>query len=219
MSRPKLVDLFCGAGGSSMGYHQAGFEVTGVDIRPQPRYPFAFVQADALEYVAEHGHRYAAIAASPPCQAYTILGNLYQDRTYPDLLGPMVERLRAWGGPWIVENVDRAPFPRDLPVIQLCGSSMGCWRLRRHRWFAGAVPTLVPGCEHWRWAGHPPIGVHGHGTDGWLARKGYRFTQAERQRAMGIDWMNRDELAQAIPPAFTRYLGAFLLGAVRERVA
>ena len=96
MTRPRLLDLFCGAGGAAVGYHRAGFDVVGVDIKPQPRYPFEFVQADALEYVAEHGHEFDAIHASPPCQLYTVANNIH-GKNHPDLLPSTRERLIASG--------------------------------------------------------------------------------------------------------------------------
>jgi len=213
VTRPRLLDLFCGAGGAAMGYHQAGFEVVGVDIAPQPRYPFEFHQADAMTFPLDG---YDAIHASPPCQSYSDLRAVHQDRIYPDLLTPIIMRLRAQAAPWVVENLDFAPFPPDARSVQLCGSSMGCWRLRRHRWFTGFVPVLVPGCEHWRWGGSPPIGVYGDG--GKKGNRGYRGTAGERRRAMGIDWMTRAELSEAIPPAYTRFIAGELLAHL-ERVA
>lgn len=109
MTRPRLLDLFCGAGGCSAGYDRAGFDVTGVDVVPQPRYPFAFHQGDALEYVAAHGHEYDAIHASPPCQSYTPLRALSPDKEYPDLVAVTRAALEATGRPWVIENVPGAP--------------------------------------------------------------------------------------------------------------
>src|SRR3990167_2895583 len=104
----KLLDLFCGAGGAAVGYHQAGFDtIVGVDIKPQKHYPFTFVEADALEYLAEHGHEFDAIHASPPCQGYSIMRNLpwLRDKDYPLLIEPIRERLIAAAVPYIIENV------------------------------------------------------------------------------------------------------------------
>lgn len=109
--KPRLLDLFCGAGGAAAGYYRAGFEVVGVDLAPQPRFPFPFVQADALAHLADHGREFDAIHASPPCQAYSICGALPQcQRDYPRLLEPVRELLVASGRPWILENVVGAPL-------------------------------------------------------------------------------------------------------------
>lgn len=220
MSKPRLLDLFCGAGRAGMGYHRAGFDVTGVDISPQPRYPFAFVQGDALEYVRAHGHEFDAIHASPPCQAYTSLGAMHKDRQYPDLLAATRRLLIASGRPWVIENVPGAP----MAGIALCGSMFGlgaqcrdgAWhQLRRHRLFESSVFLLSPACQH---EGRP-VGVYGNGggSEGRAylpGINGYTGNAAERRAAMGIDWMNRHELSQAIPPAYTRFIGEQLLAAV-----
>src|SRR5262252_422519 len=109
MARPRLLDLFCGAGGAAMGYSRAGFDVTGVDHRPMPRYPFVFVQADALEYVAEHGREYDVIHASPPCRAYSRMRRITK-REYPELIAPTRATLDAVGRPFVIENVEHAPL-------------------------------------------------------------------------------------------------------------
>src|SRR3990167_3259097 len=118
---PRLLDLFCGAGGSAVGYSRAGFDdIVGVDNRPMPRYPFTFVQADALEYVAEHGREFDAIHASPPCQGYSVMRNLpwLKAKEYPLLIEPTRELLEAFGKPWIIENVMGA----KLRAGWLCGT-------------------------------------------------------------------------------------------------
>ena len=203
MSKPKLLDLFSGAGGAAMGYHRAGFDVTGVDIKPQKNYPFDFIQADALEYAAEHGHEFDVIHASPPCQAFSN-ARVIHGNDHPDLLTPTRELLQQIGAPWVIENVPGAPMRRDLI---LCGSMFpelrdGDFGIVRHRWFEFSENRLflVPPCQH------PPrvISVFGHG--------GHIYHGvAHWRRVMGIEWMNRDELAQAIPPAYTEYIGEQLL--------
>ena len=141
MSRPKLLDLFCGAGGCSVGYHRAGFDVTGVDARPQPSYPFAFVQADALAYLGEHGREYDAVHASPPCQRYSIARRIHGNgETHPDLLEPTRAALVSNGRPWIIENVPGAPV--RFPVL-LCGLMFGL-RVFRHRLFESSVLLFCP---------------------------------------------------------------------------
>ena len=155
---PKLLDLFCGAGGAAMGYHSAGFdEIVGVDIKPQPRYPFEFVQDDALEYLAEHGHDYDAIHASPPCQGYSIMHNLpwLRGRDYPLLILPVIEMLEALGKPYVVENVmgarhgsktlkKRGLESHGLKAGWLCGMTFGL-PFYRHRLFATNWFWLAPG--------------------------------------------------------------------------
>lgn len=211
----RLLDLFCGAGGAAMGYHRAGFDVVGVDHRPQPRFPFAFVRADALEYLAVRGREYDVIHASPPCQAYSATRHLPNARgDHQDLVGPMRDLLLATGRPWLIENVPGAPL--RPPSVMLCGLSFGL-RVFRHRWFESSTLLLVP--AHPR-HGKRRIGVGGFvcvvgNGGGWLERR--RYVPADHRNktawslAMGIGWMTRDELAQSIPPAYTEYLGRQLL--------
>ncbi len=191
----RLLDLFCKAGGAAMGYHRAGFEVVGVDIEPQPNYPFEFHQADALEYPLDG---FDVVHASPPCQAFTV-ARVIHGKGHSDLLTPSRKRLEAWGGRWVIENVPGAPMRKDLV---LCGSVFGELRLRRHRWFEldSPVAWMTPPCSH----GTETISVFGHG--------GHNYHGVESWKAvMGIDWMTRDELAQAIPPAYTEFIGSRLL--------
>jgi DNA (cytosine-5)-methyltransferase 1 len=213
---PKLLDLFCGAGGAAMGYHLAGFDVYGVDIKEQPRYPFKFCQADAMTFPLEG---FDAIHASPPCQAFTAArvvwnGRLPDDR-HIDLLTPIRERLQAQKAPWVIENVPGAPMQRN---VVLCGTQFGL-DVRRHRWFEASVPLfgLLPPC--WHHSG--TISVFGH--SGEASRKGNvqrRHVPLEEQKqAMGIDWMSRDELSQAIPPAYTEWIGGQLMSHLKERAA
>ena len=192
----KLLDLFCGAGGAAMGYYRAGFtDITGIDINPMPRYPFKFIRADALEYLAEHGREYDVIHASPPCQAFTIARKIF-GREHPDLLTPVRELLQKAGKIWVIENVPGAPM---RPDVMLCGSIFGQPRLIRHRWFelSFPFPHLLPPCQH---DNGNIISVFGHG--------GHIYhSKWEWEKVMGIDWMTRKELAQAIPPAYTEFIG------------
>lgn len=203
-ARPLLLDAFCGAGGCSWGYVQAGFRVVGVDIVPQPSYPFDFVQADALDYIAAHGHRYQAIHASPPCQAWTNAQRL-RKRDHPDLIAPLRPLLRATGKPYVIENVPNAPL---YDPILLCGRMFNL-TLYRHRLFELPIPLGQPEHpEHTQnvvkvgrpWRAGDVTAIVGHFSNVTAAR-----------RVMGIDWMTRDELSQAIPPAYTRYIGQQLL--------
>ena len=202
--KPKLLDLFCGAGGASMGYHRAGFEVVGVDIKPQPHYPFEFHQADALEYPLEG---YDAYHASPPCQHYSLANKAaHTNHLFPDLLPSTRDLLVSTGKPFIIENVPGAPMRADFI---LCGSQFQL-PIIRHRLFE-TFPVmfgLVQPCDHV----DAPIGVYGHGTNSWYRRKtGHNASTADWRRAMGIPWMTKTELAEAIPPAYTEYIGKYLM--------
>lgn len=228
MTRPRLLDLFCGAGGAAMGYYRAGFDVVGVDIKPQPRYPFEFHQGDALEYCAAHGREFDAIHASPPCQGYSALRSLHSSREYSNLIPATRDSLVAIGRPWIIENVERAKSHMTQPIM-LCGTmfslGVGDADLWRHRLFELGFSALVltPLCAHQKrvigvYGGHGRdrrvITVVGH-TGGRSTRQAQNgFSREERNAAMGIDWMTQAELSQAIPPAYTEYIGRFLLEAL-----
>ena len=203
MTRPRLLDLFCCEGGASRGYADAGFEVIGVDIEPQPRYPFEFIQADAVEYLATADLTgFDAIAASPPCPAYANVTLWRGDQSkHPDLLPPVLALLEAQRLPWIVENVENAPL---RPDFILCGSQFGL-RIRRHRWFQTSWYGygLLPPCAH-------------RSDDLPFMHKGER-AYAD---ALGCKWMTSRGGRQAIPPAYTHYLGQQLLTHIAaERVA
>lgn len=230
MTRPLLLDLFCGAGGAAKGYHDAGFDVIGVDIEPQPHYPYEFHQADALsilrtmvDYPNFSGElwrptTYAAVHASPPCHDHsTVTGRNRKANGIKGtgwMLDATIDTLRATGLPWVVENVGTAKFPADVHRVQLCGSSFGL-DVRRHRWFATNIPILEPPCAHHLQTPRfrsldsrqkslaTVIGVHGH--------LNYPGDSELRKRAMGIDWMTNAELSQAIPPAYTRHIGSMLM--------
>lgn len=213
MKRPLLLDLFCGAGGCSKGYHDAGFEVVGVDIEPQPNYPFKFVQADALYYLdTSNLSDFAAIHASPPCQHYTMMLNhgLGDRSKHPDLVDVVRQRLLAIGKPYVIENVPGAPI---IKSIMLCGAMFGL-RVYRHRHFESNIFLFQP--EHPK---HLVKAVHA----GMIPRNGEFYSPVGNmgdkdgaQRAMGIDWMrttgSKDrQIANAIPPAYTEWIGTQLL--------
>lgn len=204
MNKPRILDLFSGAGGAARGYQRAGFYVVGVDHKPQPRYVGdEFIQAGAPEYVAAHGGEFDVIHASPPCQAFTS-ARVIHGREHPDLLSLTREILKRLTVPWVIENVPGAPMRPDLI---LCGSSFGQPRLKRHRWFEFSfnLPLiLLPPCGHAKQL----VSVFGHG--------GHIYHGVEDWRkVMGIDWMTRDELAQAIPPAYTEFIGRYLVANIR----
>ena len=213
--KPRLLDLFCGAGGAAMGYHRAGFEVVGVDIADQRNYPFEFHQADALTLEFSELGDLDAIHASPPCQQFTAYrrkGHGVGDG-YPNLIDWCRQRLYATGLPWVMENVPGAPLRNP---VQLCGSSFGL-DVRRHRLFESNCVLTAPPCDHgWQTPRFTPasnrtnlrrtveIGV-------------WRIPLDVQQRAMGIDWMTRPELSEALPPAYTEHLGQYLLAAVSKQ--
>ena len=213
-ARPRLLDLFCGAGGAATGYYRAGFDVVGVDIKPQPRYPFTFVQADALKYCAAHGHEFDAIHASPPCQDHSRMRNQAGLHGTGWLLQAALDMLSEINSPFVIENVQGAKLP--CPVV-LCGASFGLGAsgmdVPRHRLFQCSFALLVPPCQHIR---GKTMGVYGNGTNKWHREKlGRNLYVDEMREAMGIDWMTRAELSQAIPPAYTEYIGRQLLRAVK----
>ncbi len=262
--RPRLLDLFCGAGGVAKGYHDAGFDVVGVDNRPQPRYPYDFHLGDALDVLRRlldplqgiqgqpngvgmasgyYLDDFAAIHASPPCQGYSRMRHLpwLKGRTYPMLIDETIALLEQTGKTWVVENVEDA-WKHMKGAIFLCGT-MFSLKVYRHRLFLSNA---------WLW--QPPHPAHKHvigaermlnnragpSDDGWISlpskcgmrrwEKGQMASIAGNsvgavggieaaKAAMGIDWMRRHELAQAIPPAYTEYVGKQLMNALAARVA
>jgi hypothetical protein len=218
MSKPKLLDLFCGAGGAAMGYIEAGFDVTGVDIAPQPDYPGHFIQGDALTYLAEHHAEYDAIHASPPCQASSALTKgTNKGKLYINLIPATREMFAQIGKPTVIENVQGSDLRRDLT---LCGEMFGL-SVIRHRYFElggwAALPTphkphrgRARGWRHGTYYDGPYWQVYGSG--------GGKGTVAEWQQAMGIHHTsNRKSIAEAIPPAYSRFIGGQLLALVETQ--
>jgi DNA (cytosine-5)-methyltransferase 1 len=208
MSRPRLLDLFCHQGGAGMGYHQAGFDVVGVDILPEPRYPFEFHQADALKFLLEHHHEFDAFHASPPCQAFTNAQKI-QGNDHPDFIKATRAAFELIGKPWVIENVVGAPLREP---IMLCGRSFPGLRVYRHRLFESNMPLVAP--LH---APHDiPLTKMGRTPlRGEFMHVVGNFSGVEQAKAaMGIDWMTRDGLREAIPPAYTEFIGAQLLAAI-----
>lgn len=210
-ARPRLLDLFCGQGGASMGYHRAGFEVVGVDIRPQPHYPFEFHEADALSFPLDG---FDAYAGSPPCQDHSAIRTATgKDHGTGWMLAAVVERLAATDRPYVVENVAGADLPGSFVI---CGRAMGIARLKRHRRFWVNFPVLVPPCAC---GNASPVGVFG---DLRSADRRTSSTGAPRMRAgvetarelIGAPWMDAAGLSQAVPPVYTEHIGGFLLAAV-----
>lgn len=225
-----VLDLFCGAGGASMGYRRAGYDVVGVDKRPQRFYPFEFFEEDAMDllrFFAKHhrstwrGQRVDLLHLSPPCKAHTRAKHLRDAQRHessePNLLTPSLRLLEDIRTPWVVENVPGAPMPKELV---LCGSMFGL-KVRRHRWFCSHRDFILfpPGeCDHDEQG--KPIGVYhamndtpqgrSSKTGKWVVGGSTATTLLEGQQAMGIDWMPWKQLTQAVPPAYTKHIGAIM---------
>lgn len=226
MIRPLLLDMFCGAGGAAVGYHRAGFEVVGVDIHPQPRYPFSFIREDALEYAARYGSGFDAVHASPPCQSYSAMQATNKSRgrkprfcgMIPDVQGV----LRSTALPWVIENVVRSDLE---PTVILCGTMFGLrvkgYELRRHRLFKCSFPVPMPGeCDHRSQSVF--VSTSGAKHNHWnKSRMEKNWTVPVPGRVarelMNVDWMNEFELGESIPPAYTEYIGRFLMAEVLRR--
>lgn len=227
--KPKLLDLFCGAGGAGTGYSRAGFDVYGVDIDPQPNYTFAFRQADAVALLADlvaggtvrfgdetlRLEDFAAIHASPPCQSYLNLGavNRALGRTYdhPDLVAVTRDLLTDSGLPFVIENVEGSPL--ESPV-RICGTGLN-QPIRRHRLFESNLALRGIPCQHKRytepkyWTGWRPNGEHRLSTV--VQVYGNAGGREHWSSAMGIDWMTHKEMSEAIPPSYSEYVGHQLM--------
>ncbi len=206
--KPRLLDLFCGAGGASVGYARAGFEVVGVDIEPQPHYPFEFHQADALTYPLDG---YDAYHASPPCQLWAYGYNPYREK-YPDYISAIRDLFNREGKLYVIENVPRSPLRKDVTI---CGCQLGLPHIRRKRIFElnWGVPNRLPEQHDHRALSITVTGT-GTPTGTWKAW-GRALKLKEFQDAMGIDWMVRKELSEAIPPSYTKYIGKYLREAIK----
>lgn len=216
----KVLDLFCCEGGAGVGYHRAGFDVVGVDIVPRPRYPFPLVQADAMDYVLKHGEDFDFIHASPPCQrnaAITKGTNRHRQHLHTDLYPDTLDALKATGRPYVIEN------PESCPDVVLCGEMFGLGVIRHRKFELGGWTTSRPahvphrgrvrGWRHGTYYDGPYVAAYGKG--------GGKATVAEMQTALGIDWIDgHKELTEAIPPAYTEWVGQrFIEGAcARNRI-
>lgn len=220
MSRLRLLDTFCKAGGTTKGYQQAGFYVVGVDIEPQPHYcGDEFYQADALEFIAAHGGEFDAIHASPPCQGYSRTRGIpnRHPELYPRLIEPLRTMLEGIGSPYVIENPPPAPLRSPL---MLCGTMFGL-RTIRHRLFESNVPLggQPSKCNHhlYRCSKLPGQGhtlniyIGDEDINRFVIVSGHLFSLGAGRAALGISWMNRAELAQAIPPVFTELVGKALM--------
>lgn len=215
--RPRLLDLFCCAGGAGVGYQRAGFDVVGVDVDPQPRYPLTFIQADALTLDPDFVASFDVIHASPPCQSYSDLAKRNRNAdAWPRLIEPVREMLQATGRPYVIENVEGAPL---IDPVVLCGTMFPSLRVIRHRLFESNVALTVP--EHRR---HPLVFTHDKRKNhyGKLDQNksyvqvtgGGNCSIANARDALGIDWMTKNELNESIPPAYTHHIGTQLVAAL-----
>jgi DNA (cytosine-5)-methyltransferase 1 len=212
----KALDLFCAAGGASVGYSRAGFEVTGVDINPQPRYPLTFVQADAFEYVAEHGHEFDFIAASPMCRDHTPLTSRAGTTGTAWQVDEIRDALIATGKPYVIENVMAAPLRKGSSIV-LCADNMGLRTVRHRRFERGGGITLRQPTHTEHRARTATTRRRERWAQGWhVSVTGDVGTYVGRL-AMGIDWMTGNELSQAIPPAYTELIGRQILDQIGDR--
>ena len=212
--KPRLLDLFCCAGGVGVGYARAGFEVVGVDIKPQPHYPLPFIQADALNLDPKFVALFDAIHASPPCQSYSDLAKRNGNAdAWPRLIEPVREMLVKSGKPYVIENVEGAPL---LNPIVLCGTMFPGLRVLRHRLFEANFPISVP--PHGK---HPKVhtfdkrkshyGKTNDMVDFVQVTGGGNCSIVAARDAMGIDWMTKPEMNEAIPPDYTYLIGKQLM--------
>lgn len=214
MRKPKLLDLFCGAGGAAKGYAEAGFNVVGIDNKRQPRYPFNFYQRDAIDVLRrEDLSHFDVIHASPPCQFYSVnrFTSSGKGLNHPDSIAEVRTLLRATGKPYVIENVQGAPL--EYPVM-LCGTQFGL-KVFRHRFFESNVMMFCPthlthtdkACRQ---------GMKPKENEFVIVTGNFSGVEAGR-KAMGIEWMVRSELTQAIPPEYTKYLGGQLINALSNQ--
>jgi DNA (cytosine-5)-methyltransferase 1 len=221
----RLLDLYSGAGGAAWGYYKAGFDVIGVDIAPQPNYPFDFHQGDALEFLAAHGHEFDAIHASPPCQSYLNLGavnrKLGRGYDHADLIAATRELLVASGKVWVIENVADAR-PQLIDPVRICGTGLGR-PLRRHRLFESNIPLEGVACDHQRfsvpryWTGWRPNGEHRLSTV--VQVYGNAGGREHWPAALGVDWMTAKEMTECIPPDFAEHVGRQLRSHLEQAAA
>lgn len=214
--KPSALDLFCKAGGAGMGLYLAGFDVVGIDHKPQPNNPFPFIQMDVMDVPIAYIRLFDFVHASPPCQQHTRAGHLRDAQggtcSAVDLLPETRAKLREAGVPYSIENVPGAP----MQGVTLCGSSFGL-KVRRHRLFECSFMLLAPPCDHISQG--RPVGVYHRMADEVPSGGKTAETLGQGQEAMGIDWMEWDELKEAIPPAYTKYIGQEWLRQQAQAVA
>ena len=206
---PRVLDLFCGAGGASMGYAKAGYEVVGMDIKHGKRYPFEYIRRDVMTLRPEDLQGFDLIHASPPCQTYSVTKHLRvaqgKSTSKQDLLAQVRSLLVVSEIPYVIENVKGAPL---IDPVQLCGSAFGL-KVRRHRLFESSMELRGTDCHHKEQG--KPVGIYGSMRDEIPGGGHTAKTMDQAHEAMGIDWMIWGELVEAIPPAYTHYIGQQIL--------
>ncbi|GAA2614418.1 hypothetical protein GCM10010425_03670 [Streptomyces spororaveus] len=206
--QPRLLDAFCCQGGAGMGYHRAGFEVTGVDKDAQIRYPLGFDQGDAIDFIRTFGSGFDFIHASPPCQHDTDCQRI-QGRAHPDLIGPTRDALESTGRPWVMENV-RGAAPKLHQPVMLCGAMFGL-QTYRHRYFETGGGFALPQLPHPTHTA-PQAKMGRPVPDGWFGQFVGNFSGvALARQVMGVPWMNRDGIRECIPPAYAQWIGQHAL--------
>jgi DNA (cytosine-5)-methyltransferase 1 len=232
VSKPRLLDLYAGAGGAAKGYQRAGFYVVGVDHKPQPNYcGDEFRQCDALDFLRaliRDGNltwdRFDVVHASPPCQAFTAYRRTGNVGEYPDLVVQTRELLGQTGLPWVIENVEGAPLRNPT---MLCGSAFGL-DVQRHRLFETSFPLMAPGCFHGRWRRDRFPGGRSKertGSSRGLVRSTVEIgswdipLDVQCDAMGGVNWMSLEELSEAVPPSYTEFIGAALLAEIQTRAA
>ena len=206
---PRVLDLFCGAGGASMGYAKAGYEVVSMDIKHGKRYPFEYIRRDVMTLRPEDLEGFDLIHASPPCQTYSVTKHLRvaqgKSTNKQDLLAQVRSLLIVSEIPYVIENVKGAPL---IDPVQLCGSAFGL-KVRRHRLFESSMELRGTDCHHKEQG--KPVGIYGSMRDEIPGGGHTAKTMPEAHAAMGINWMIWGELVEAIPPAYTHYIGQQIL--------
>jgi DNA (cytosine-5)-methyltransferase 1 len=220
MRKPRLLDLFCCAGGAGKGYRDAGFEVVGIDVTPQPNYPYEFHQADAMEILRDSAFldTFNVIHASPPCQMYSAALK-HLSAPQPMLIDPVRDALQ--GRTYVIENVIGSPLPHQTDLfghhgVMICGTGFGM-RIYRHRLFEASISLSAPACNHAR----PAMNPHNSAAREAMWEEFGRDNPIELhwRREMGVDWMNRQEAREAIPPVYTRHIGQQLIAHLAAKVA
>lgn len=206
MARPLALVTYCGQGGSAAGYVNAGFDVVCVDIVAQPRIPFRFIQADALDFIGNEGHRFQLIDGGPVCKAYSKTARIH-NAGHPEQIPATREAMLATGKPYVIENVEDAR-PELLDPVMLCGASFGL-RTYRHRLFESNLPLTVPEHMNHEW---PTAKMGRPVRDGEFYHAVGNFSGVETvRRDMGVPWMNREGINQCIPPAYAEWVGRRIL--------